>query len=152
MNIHNALTAPQRFMRAICFAALALSLSIAPLVGAAPGGNPGFLTSQPSMLTPAGGNSVLPIITVGDTLPNGYRYEAIPDGIGVTPNGKGTVDVFVAHETSLVPFPFTGNVATCTCNGEPLKFANELPATGPIGLEADRGQMEYRRLRIKETR
>ena len=45
-----------------------------------------------------------------------------------------------------------GNTATCTCNGEPLKFANELPATGPIGLEADRGQMEYRRIRIKELR
>ncbi len=44
-----------------------------------------------------------------------------------------------------------GNVATCTCNGEPLKFDNELPATGPIGLEADRGQMEYRRIRIKEA-
>jgi hypothetical protein len=43
-----------------------------------------------------------------------------------------------------------GNVATCTCNGEPLKFDNELPATGPIGLEADRGQMEYRRIRIKQ--
>jgi hypothetical protein len=114
MNIHGALTAPHRFVRAICFAALAFSLSAAPLTWAAPGGNSGFLTSQLSMLTPAGGNSVLPIITVGDTLPNGYRYEAIPDGIGVTPNGKGTVDVFVAHETSLVPFPFTGNVATCT--------------------------------------
>jgi len=23
------------------------------------------------------------------------HYEAIPDGIGVTPDGKGTVDVFV---------------------------------------------------------
>lgn len=45
-----------------------------------------------------------------------------------------------------------GNVATCTCNGEELKFANELPATGPIGLEADRGQMEYRRIRIKEVK
>lgn len=45
-----------------------------------------------------------------------------------------------------------GNTATCTCNGEPLKFPNELSATGPIGLEADRGQMEYRRIRIKELR
>ena len=45
-----------------------------------------------------------------------------------------------------------GNIATCTCNGEPLVFPNELPATGPIGLEADRGQMEYRRIRIKEIR
>lgn len=45
-----------------------------------------------------------------------------------------------------------GGVATCTCNGEELKFPNELPATGPIGLEADRGQMEYRRIRIKELK
>ena len=45
-----------------------------------------------------------------------------------------------------------GGVATCTCNGEELKFPNELPSTGPIGLEADRGQMEYRRIRIKELK
>jgi len=51
------------------------------------------------------------------------------------------------------------NIATCTCNGEPLEFpkqpskaAKELPPTGPIGLEADRGQMEYRRIRIKELK
>jgi hypothetical protein len=25
-----------------------------------------------------------------------------------------------------------------------------VPATGPIGLEGDRGQMEYRHIRIKE--
>ena len=42
-------------------------------------------------------------------------------------------------------------VAHCVCNGEVLEEALKLPATGPIGLEADRGQMEYRRLRIKET-
>ena len=41
-------------------------------------------------------------------------------------------------------------VARCTCNGEVLEEALKLPATGPIGLEADRGQMEYRRIRIKE--
>jgi hypothetical protein len=42
------------------------------------------------------------------------------------------------------------SVAHCTCNGEVLEAALKLPSTGPIGLEADRGQMEYRRLRIKE--
>ncbi len=41
-------------------------------------------------------------------------------------------------------------VAHCTCNGEVLEEAMKIPATGPIGLEADRGQMEYRRLRLKE--
>jgi hypothetical protein len=40
-------------------------------------------------------------------------------------------------------------VAHCTCNGEVLEAALKLPATGPIGLEADRGTMEYRRIRIK---
>lgn len=44
-----------------------------------------------------------------------------------------------------------GGVATCTCNGEALEFPKTLPTTGPIGLEADRGQMEYRRIRIRET-
>ena len=41
-------------------------------------------------------------------------------------------------------------VAYCLCNGEILEAAMKLPATGPIGLEGDRGQMEYRRIRIKE--
>jgi hypothetical protein len=41
-------------------------------------------------------------------------------------------------------------VAHCTCNGEVLEAALKLPDTGPIGLEGDRGQMEYRRIRLKE--
>lgn len=40
--------------------------------------------------------------------------------------------------------------ARCTCNGEVLEEAFKLPETGPIGLEGDRGQMEYRRIRIQE--
>lgn len=41
------------------------------------------------------------------------------------------------------------NVAHCTCNGEVLEAEFKLPESGPIGLEGDRGQMEYRRLRWK---
>jgi lysophospholipase L1-like esterase len=41
-------------------------------------------------------------------------------------------------------------VARCTCNGDVLDEAFKVPATGPIGLEGDRGQMEYRRIRIRE--
>lgn len=41
-------------------------------------------------------------------------------------------------------------VAHCTCNGEFL-IELKLIATGPIGFEGDRGQMEYRRVRIKES-
>lgn len=46
----------------------------------------------------------------------------------------------------------TNNVAFCTCNGEVLTNALEVPATGPIGFEGDRGQMEYRRVRLKELK
>ena len=45
-----------------------------------------------------------------------------------------------------------GEVAHCTCNGEVLEEALKLPATGPIGLEADRAQMEYRNIRLKEIK
>ena len=42
----------------------------------------------------------------------------------------------------------TNNVGYCTCNGEVLEAAFKLPVTGGIGLEGDRGQMEYRRIRL----
>src|SRR6185503_8725156 len=42
------------------------------------------------------------------------------------------------------------NVAHCTCNGEVLEEAMKLPPTGPIGLEADRNEMDYRHIQIKE--
>jgi hypothetical protein len=44
------------------------------------------------------------------------------------------------------------NVAHCECNGEVLEDALKLPETGPIGLESDRGQMEYRHIQIKEVK
>jgi lysophospholipase L1-like esterase len=40
-------------------------------------------------------------------------------------------------------------VARAACNGEVLETDLKVPASGPIGLEGDRGQMEYRRIRIK---
>jgi lysophospholipase L1-like esterase len=42
-----------------------------------------------------------------------------------------------------------GGVARATCNGEALEEAMAVPPSGPIGLEGDRGQMEYRRIRVK---
>ncbi|VTU01323.1 Uncharacterized protein OS=Chthoniobacter flavus Ellin428 GN=CfE428DRAFT_3854 PE=4 SV=1: DUF1080 [Gemmataceae bacterium] len=45
-----------------------------------------------------------------------------------------------------------GEVAHCTCNGEVLNEAMKVPATGPIGLEADRDTVEYRNIRLKEIK
>ena len=84
-------------------------LAVAFATGTAGAGDndSGFKTSQAAMLTPvAAGASITPIITVGDTVRD-YRFEAIPDGISLDPNGAGTVDVYVNHETATVPFPYT---------------------------------------------
>jgi lysophospholipase L1-like esterase len=42
-----------------------------------------------------------------------------------------------------------GGVAQATCNGEVLEAALAVPGVGPVGVEGDRGQLEYRRIRIK---
>lgn len=44
-----------------------------------------------------------------------------------------------------------GGVAVCTCNGEVLEGEFKVPASGPLGVEGDRGQMEYRRIRVKTS-
>jgi hypothetical protein len=54
------------------------------------------------------------------------------------------------QDWNVIEVVVTGGKARCTCNGEVLVEALELPATGPIGLEADRDTMEYRRIQIKE--
>jgi hypothetical protein len=43
-----------------------------------------------------------------------------------------------------------GGTARATCNGELLEAAMVVPASGAIGLEGDRGQMEYRRIRVRK--
>ena len=80
------------------------------LVAAAPAAkdkDEGFKTTQPPMVRGvAPGVTVQPIITVGDTLENGYRFESIPDGISFRKHGQDA-RVWINHETSTVPFPFT---------------------------------------------
>jgi Bacterial protein of unknown function (DUF839) len=75
------------------------------------GRDAGFKTTQDEMLDLAPGapqgSSVEALITVGERLSPGYQFEAIPDGISLRKRGRGKADVFVNHETSTVPFPFT---------------------------------------------
>lgn len=43
-----------------------------------------------------------------------------------------------------------GAMAECRCNGQPLEVMTGLPGKGPIGLQAEAGKFEFRRVRIKE--
>jgi hypothetical protein len=92
---------------ALLVAVAAAALGVTALAGAHH--NPGFKTTQASMLEPvAPGWTTEPIITVGETLPgSSYRFESIPDGIALHKGRNGKVEAYVNHETSTVPFPFT---------------------------------------------
>ncbi|MCI0553285.1 MAG: hypothetical protein L0287_20240 [Anaerolineae bacterium] len=107
----------RKFSRAI---AGLLAVFMLVTTAAAPMGtnNSGFKTAQPSMLDAVmPGVEVIPLLTVGDVLPSGFRFESIPDGISVRPRGQGRVDLFVNHETSKVPFPYN-TAAPTAANGE----------------------------------
>lgn len=41
------------------------------------------------------------------------------------------------------------NIARCTCNGEILEEALQIPPKGSIGLEADRGRMDYQNILLR---
>jgi hypothetical protein len=95
----------RRFRIALGAAVVALAAAFS---SAATGqGGAGFQTSQSAMLTCPTCADVTPIITVGETMPGNYRFEAIPDGISLRTRGNGRLDLYVNHETSTVPFPFT---------------------------------------------
>lgn len=57
---------------------------------------------------------------------------------------------YKAQDWNQIVVEVKDGVAHCTCNGEVLEAALALPATGPIGLEGDRGQLEYRHIQLKE--
>lgn len=57
---------------------------------------------------------------------------------------------YKAQEWNQIIVTVKDGVAHCECNGEVLEDALKLPETGPIGLEGDRGLMEYRHIQLKE--
>ncbi|MGP0068733.1 MAG: DUF1080 domain-containing protein [Isosphaeraceae bacterium] len=45
----------------------------------------------------------------------------------------------------------TGTRARCTCNGEVLEAALEIPAKGPLALQSEINVIEYRNIRVKKS-
>ena len=56
------------------------------------------------------------------------------------------------QDWNLIEVTVKDGVARCTCNGEVLEEALKVPETGPVGLEGDRGLMEYRHIQLKELK
>src|SRR5688572_6647649 len=83
---------------------LMATMTAAPVSAARPEVN--FITDEDAMMWNLAGGSVEAIVTVGDEL-GSFMFEAIPDGISVTGWGSNSVKVFINHETSTVPFPYS---------------------------------------------
>jgi hypothetical protein len=84
---------------------VAIAFSFALLVAVVPTTPAGAAhTPGPALITLNVPGTVTPIIDVGQTH-DGLLFEGLPDGIGVRPGpGEGTVDVYVSHEQTTVPF------------------------------------------------
>jgi Bacterial protein of unknown function (DUF839) len=107
-----------RFVKLDHSIAAAIAVTFGASVALAEDNHSGFKTAQPAMMTPIkAGVQVTPLLTVGDVLPGGYRFEAIPDGIAVQKRKGGRVNVYVNHETGKAPFPYN-TAAPTAANGE----------------------------------
>jgi hypothetical protein len=84
--------------------AVGLLMGLLPAPAVAKKKTDGFLTPKGPYITLTGAGTVLPIMSVGETI-DGFLLEGLPDGIGMTKGpGRNTVDVYLAHEQSTVPF------------------------------------------------
>jgi hypothetical protein len=129
--------------------ATTLVLALAASTAAAPGGKgkAGFRTEIDAMLKPgvdAPPDVVIdPIISVGDELDSGFLFDSIPDGISIVRHGKGRVDLYVNHETSLVPFP--GTLTDYTNSHVDLLGVNQWSAGVLDGIDAIPSEANYQR-------
>ena len=82
--------------------------SLVAITGVPASAADGFLTTELPFITldagvPAG-SSVTPIISSGEKV-DGVEFQGLPDGVGLVPGATpGTVEAFVAHEQTTVPF------------------------------------------------
>lgn len=56
---------------------------------------------------------------------------------------------FKAGDWNTLDIIVHGTVAECRCNGELLEKAMKVPDKGPIGLQAESGQFEFRNIRVR---
>ncbi|MEA2002354.1 MAG: DUF839 domain-containing protein [Actinomycetota bacterium] len=106
----------------------------------------GFLTDEDAAITLTGGGSVTPIINSGEIVGD-FTFEGLPDGIGMKPGqGHNTVEVYVAHEQTTVPFFGTADfenasIAKLTLSTAPGHEGEVLSAE--VVLSSDDGYLRF---------
>lgn len=111
----------------------------------------GFLTPEAPYITlDAGappGSSVKALISSGDEIGD-FTFEGLPDGIGMRPgDASGTVEVYVAHEQTTVPFFGTADfqdasVSHLTLSTDPGAMEGAVLAAD-VALSPDEGYLRF---------
>jgi len=123
---------------------VALMVMAASLPLPAAGSSHGFLTSDPALITLNVVGSVTPIISVGEVV-DGVKFEGLPDGLGLVPNGAGSafVDVYVAHEQSTVPFRNERDFSDASVTRWTLDTSTGQVLGAEVAISSDEGFLRF---------
>jgi len=123
--------------------AVALAMALAVALPASALGDHGFPNPAPYVqLEPAAGaGQVVPLINSGDQYA-GVTFEGIPDGIGAVP-GDGTVDLYVAHEQSHVPFSGFADFQDSSVSRVTVDVADKQVVGLDVALSPDLGFLRF---------
>lgn len=125
-------------------AGAALALLLVTMVGPV-GAADGFLTTSAPYITLTSeappGSSVTAIINSGETVGE-FEFTGLPDGLGIVP-GDGTVDVYVAHEETTVPFFGGANFQAASVSRLTLDSSTGAVLSAAVELSPDEGFLRF---------
>ena len=123
-------------------AAFVVPATLLPVIAAAD-----FLTPQPPAITldpgVPSGSSVLAILSSGEMI-DGFRFQGLPDGIGLAPASDGSgVDVFVNHEETTVPFFGSSDFQDTSVSRVTLDLSSGAVTAASVALPASEGFLRF---------
>ncbi len=125
-------------------AAAAVVLLVSAQVGTAA---PGFHTKGKPMVRLAPdaptGSQAKALIASGDVFSPTFMFEGIPDGIGWVDNGDGTIDVYVTHEQSHVPFAGSADFVDSSISRLTINPANYKILDAEVALPPSAGFIRF---------
>jgi hypothetical protein len=125
-------------------AALVTSLALLTALPSASLGASGFRTAVAPYLSLTGPGNVVPLITVGeDAGVAGFTFEGLPDGIGIMPTGKRSIDVFVNHEQSRVPFLGSADVQDSSVSRLSIDTKSMSITDASVAIPASAGYIRF---------
>ena len=123
--------------------AVALAMALAVAMPASALGDHGHPNPAPyvALTAAAGAGQIVPLINSGDVY-GGVTFEGIPDGIGAVP-GNGTVDLYVAHEQSHVPFSGFADFQDSSVSKVTVDLAHKQVVGLDVALSPDLGFLRF---------